>query len=75
MAKNSSANIEDYLKATNFLKNIRVVNDVAKRGVKLMQDFSLSLTKDEKSKQSVLQVIENHRKHFTDFKKPTLINL
>ena len=45
---------EDYLKAMNFLKNIRVVNDVTERGVKLMQDFSLSLTKDEKSKQSVL---------------------
>ena len=42
---------EDYLKAINFLKNIRVVNDVAEKGVKLMQDFSLSLTKDEKSMQ------------------------
>ena len=29
---------EDYLKAMNYLKNIRVVNDVAERGVKLMQD-------------------------------------
>ena len=65
---------ENYLKAIN-LKTIRVVNDVAERGVKLMQDFSLSLTKDEKSKQSVLQVVENHRKCFTDFRKATLINL
>ena len=66
---------EDYLKAMNFLKNIRVVNDVAERGVKLVQDVSLSLTKDEKSKQSVLQVVENHRKCFTDFRKATFINL
>ena len=44
-------------------------------GVILMQDFLLPLTKDEKSKQSVLQVVENHRMCLTDFRKGTLINL
>ena len=30
---------KDYLKAMNFLKNIRVLNDVAERDVKWIQDF------------------------------------
>lgn len=59
---------EEYIKAKIFLKNIRVVNDVAERGVKLMQDFLLTLSKDEQNKQNILQSVESHRRSFSDFK-------
>lgn len=51
---------EGYLGAVNTIKNIRVVNDSAERGVKLSTDF-LSSALIEKRYQNVLQVVENDR--------------
>lgn len=39
------------------------MNDVAERGVKLMQDCNNILTKDENEKQFVLQVVAADRKN------------
>ena len=41
------------------------VNEWAERGVALIQDFN-SATKDEMQKQFLLQVVEQHRKNFTN---------
>jgi len=44
------ANNEDYNKALSILKNIPVINDVAERGVKLIEDYNNKITKDESQK-------------------------
>ncbi|KAL1446603.1 hypothetical protein WDU94_008930 [Cyamophila willieti] len=41
---------EDYLKGFGLVAHFKVVNDTAERGVKLIQDFSHSLTHNEKQK-------------------------
>jgi len=48
------------------------VNDVAERGVALIQEFNNIITTDEEQKQMLLQVVETHRKKFPDAKKSTM---
>ncbi|KAL4113798.1 hypothetical protein QTP88_017371 [Uroleucon formosanum] len=47
---------EDYKKGINILTELSVINDVAERGVKLIQEYNSILTKDENQKQFLLQV-------------------
>ena len=42
--------------AANLVKNLACVNDVAERGVALIQRFNSSISKDEEQKQYLLQV-------------------
>lgn len=51
---------------------MRVVNDKAERGVKLIQDFNDTLTKDEDQKQFLLQVVTECRRLYPDTSKSTL---
>ena len=62
----------DYLKAEEVVRELRVVNDTAERGVALMQEYNALLTKDEEQMQFALQVVKEHRKHYPDSKKATL---
>ncbi|GBO01218.1 hypothetical protein AVEN_69882-1 [Araneus ventricosus] len=63
---------DSYLKSQEIFKNLRVVNDTAERGVKLMQDFNGLPTIDEEQKQFLLQCVEDHKKQYPDCKKATL---
>ncbi|GBN15438.1 hypothetical protein AVEN_161867-1 [Araneus ventricosus] len=63
---------DSYLKSQEIFQNIRVVNDIAKRGVKLKQDFNGLLIVDEEQKQFLVQCVEDHRKQYPDCKKATL---
>lgn len=63
---------ENYLKAQKIVKGLRIVNDTAERGVKLIQDFNSSLTKDEEQRQFVLQVVAECRHVFPDSSKATI---
>ena len=42
------------------LEKLKIVNDEAKRGVAMITTFNDSLTKDEETKQALLQVVEHH---------------
>ncbi|XP_053946971.1 uncharacterized protein LOC128855809 [Anastrepha ludens] len=53
-----------YIEGKKILDNINVVNDTAERGVKLMEEFNNSFTKNENQKQFVLQVVEKYRKTY-----------
>ncbi|CAI6359586.1 unnamed protein product [Macrosiphum euphorbiae] len=64
---------EDFQKSIVLLKKIPVINDVAERGVKLIEEYNDKITKDESQKQYLLQVVSDYRKKFTDHKKETLI--
>ena len=63
----------DYLEAENIVRELRVVNDTAERGVALMQEYNALLTKDEEQTQFALQVIQEHRKRYPDCKKTTMV--
>ena len=41
---------------------MHVVNDTAKRGVKLFEEYNSLLTNDEEEKQLIVQVVEANRK-------------
>jgi hypothetical protein len=62
----------DFVKGHGIVKSFRVVNDTAERGVKLIQDYNASITKDEEQKQYVLQVVAECRKLYPDIKKSTI---
>ncbi|KAF0313314.1 hypothetical protein FJT64_016134 [Amphibalanus amphitrite] len=46
-----------------------VTNDVAERGVKLVTDYMEILTKDDTTREFLLQGVELHRRKFPDFQK------
>lgn len=63
----------DYITAFNSVKDMKVVNDSAERGVKLISDFHQSITSKEDEKQFLLQLVSEHRKQFPSYTKKTLI--
>lgn len=65
----------EFQTAEKFVRSVKVVNDAAERGVKLISDFSTIITTDPEQRQALLQAVENHRKKFPDFKKKTLSRL
>lgn len=66
-------NLADYKQGLHTVRQFKVVNDNAERGVALIQAYNTSLTKDEDQKQYLLQVIEQHRKLFPDSNKSTIL--
>jgi len=65
---------EHYKKGKKFVNNLRIVNDVAERGVKLMEDYNKLISKNEEQKQYLLQytVVSEYRHKLPDCKKSTL---
>ena len=60
------------MKAKQFVRTVKVTNDVAERGVKLAADYATILTKDDEIRDRLLQGVERCRRLFPDFKKQTL---
>ena len=50
-----------YVAAEQFVKTVKVTNDVAKRGVLIASDYANILTKDSKIRQMFFQVVEKDR--------------
>ena len=65
---------EGYRKARQFVRNVKVVNDAAERGIKLASDYAKSLTKNTEMRQKIFQTVEWHRKEKPDFRKSTANN-
>jgi len=63
---------DDYQCGLRILKQLKVVNDHAERGVALIQEYNSILTRKENQKQYLLQVVQEHRRRFPDFNKTTL---
>ncbi|KAL7640587.1 UNVERIFIED_CONTAM: hypothetical protein RMT77_008862 [Armadillidium vulgare] len=62
----------EYLKCFGLVAHLKVCNDTAKRGVKLIQDFSQTLTHDEDQRQHLLQVVSECRNLYPDTSRTTL---
>ncbi|KAG7168401.1 hypothetical protein Hamer_G002435, partial [Homarus americanus] len=58
-----------FLQSREILQELQVVNDVAERAVKLIQDYNSSITKSEDQKQYLLQVVTTHRRQYPNIKK------
>ena len=58
---------EGYQEFHGFSKGLKVVNDTAERGIKLIQDF-VKTTTDEKLRQDLMQVVSQHRENNTAVK-------
>lgn len=63
---------KEYTAAKAMLSTLQVVNDHAERGVKMFQDFNKILTRNEESKQFLLQVVAGYRKKYPDHSKSSL---
>ena len=63
---------EYYKTAYNFVTTLKVVNDIAERGVKMMADFANTITTNAELRQHLLQAVEYNRQQFDNFKKRTL---
>ena len=63
---------DHYKEMEEFVRTVKVVNDAAERGIKLISDYSQILTKDEKVRAKLLQGVEMSRQINPDFKKNTL---
>lgn len=64
---------ENYIASEQIVTGLKVVNDSAERGVKLMQDYNSILTNDENQKQFLLQIVQQHRRTFPDSTKRTIV--
>lgn len=56
-------NSKSYLEAEKVFKILQVTNDVAERGVALIQDLNRKITHDEDQLQFLLQVVSEYRKN------------
>lgn len=63
---------ESYVAALKVFKDLKVVNDVAERGVALMEEFNRRFTKSEDQMQYSLQVVQDHRMKFPNCSKTKL---
>lgn len=53
-----------HIHCLKFLKEFKVVNDVAKRAVAFIEKYNKFGTKDEEQKQYMLQIVTDHRKKY-----------
>ena len=63
---------DEYKKFKMLINDLKVVNDVAERGVRLMEEFKNVVTDDEVQRRMLLHCVEDTRKLYPDFRKSTL---
>ncbi|KAL4720394.1 hypothetical protein ACJJTC_002056 [Scirpophaga incertulas] len=62
----------DYIAAKNIVHSLRVVNDIAERGVALMEEYNKLITTNEEQKQYLLLLVKEYRKKYPNTNKSTL---
>lgn len=65
---------KDFKNAVEIVRKLKVVNDIAERGVKLMQDYNKKLTTKELEYQKLLQVVKEYTKKYAFSSKKSLNN-
>ena len=60
---------DEFQKAADLVRHLKVLNDLVERAIKLITDFAHSITNDEIQKQYLLQVVESYRRKIRDFRK------
>lgn len=65
----------EYAALCSYVSSLKVTNDTAERGVRIIQDFARTVTKNETDLQWLLQCVEKHRREFPEFKKSNMREL
>lgn len=71
-AQNQWAKFDSYKRLQQLIVNLKVTNDTAERGIKILEDFKNVLTTDNEQRNMILHCVESIRKKYPDFKKKTL---
>ena len=66
---------DKYQENQQFVRELKVTNDVAERGIALIQAFANTVTRDEQQLEWLLQAVEAHRKRTPSFQKKYLDSL
>lgn len=64
---------DSYISAKCTVRSLRVVNDIAERGVALMDEYNKLHTNDEEQKQFLLLTVKEYRQRYPDRNKSTLV--
>lgn len=64
---------EGYINGRNIVCSMRVVNDVAERGVALMEEYNKLHTNNEEQKQYLLLLVKEYRQKYPNSNKSTLL--
>lgn len=64
----------EYKEAREIVMKLKVVNDTAERGIQLMSIYSNLLTKNEREKQFILQVVSFYRKKYPSYHIKDLVH-
>ena len=60
------------MKMRDYVRTVKVTNDIAERGVKLISDYATILTNDDEMRSLLLHGVERNRKMFPNVKKSVL---
>ena len=63
---------DSYKQMREYIRTVKVTNDVAERGVKLIADYATILTTDDDMRALLLHGVERNRQMFPNFKKSVL---
>lgn len=62
-----------YLDMQQKVRQMKVINDCAERGIVLITTYNSSITKDEDQKQYLLRLVDLHRKEFPQVSKAAIM--
>ena len=68
-------NNEAFKEIKNFVKYLKVSNEPAERGIKLVIDFSNTLTKSNSQRANIIQVVQAHRRFHPKPRKSNFVNV
>ena len=71
-AHNQWFKYDSFKRLEQLVMNMKVTNDTAERGIKILEDYKDVLTTDNEQRNVILHCVENIRKKYPDFKKKTL---
>ena len=71
-AHNQWFKYDSFKRLEQLVMNMKVTNDTAERGIKILEDYKDVLTTDNEQRHVILHCVENIRKKYPDFKKKTL---
>ena len=63
---------ESYLRLERTVSSLKVVNDAAERGIRLLEEYKDIFTEDVEQRNLIMQCVEESRKNLPNFKKSTL---
>ena len=64
---------EDFLEMKKFAHSVKLTNDVAECGVKLVSDYANILTTDSDERKRLVLAVQTHRRQYKNMNKATLV--